>query len=502
MRAGREQSVGWSVVFNAPLTKNMPIVAVNKRDRYGRVWHLLSELGIKTDTEARMKKKILLSNRLSIVTFLIAALSTFIFALSHANTQVTYLVASMMAVPLAALGLNHLGYTRYSRLVFGISMPLMVLLIIVMLKVYGTSATFVVSEYHFYTPRYYLVAVCLLPLFLIDIKERFLFYLALAVNVVSLLLFDFAHDVCGVGHAQFGFEFHQYYQATVMPVVLLFFMYGSISFYQTENSKHEAHIMDLLNKVRHHNDQFTQELQLAKRVIERLIPEQLPKVEGLEMAAFMQPSKEVGGDYYNIRQVDSHRYLMIVADVAGKGLPASIMVSTLHSYLETHLNNTVSFSLDDFVTRLNGVLCRIMEDGKFITAWVGVYDQKSGQLESVNCGHPPPVVLGMHNNELYALSKGGTILGFFEDHYLFETETAQLKPGDMLVAYTDGVSENANEQGELYEERCLTDFLERHKHMEPNSMLRHLQLDLRRFMKHERYDDDLTCLVLKCRRVG
>lgn len=465
--------------------------------RYASLWAAISELGVKNDTEARVKKKIQLSNRLSVITLFISAISTFIFSIANGNGEVTYLVGSLMAVPLLALGLNHFGYTKYSRLVFGVLMPLLVLVIIVMLKVYSTTTNFVVGEYHFYTPRYYLVAISLLPLFLIDISERFLFYLALGINVVCLLLFDFVHDVCGVGHEQFGFVFHQYYQATVMPMVLLFFMYGSISFYQTENKRYEDKIMGLLNKVRQHNDQFTHELQLAKRVMERLIPEQLPTIEHVQLSAFMQWSKEVGGDYYNVRKVDDERFLMVVADVAGKGLPASILVSTLHSYLETHLNNTVSFRLEEFVARLNGVLCRIMEDGRFITAWVGVYNQNTGVLESVNCGHPAPIILNSQLQENRLLQKGGTILGFFDDNYLFETETVQLNKGDMLVAYTDGVSEAANEHDTLYEETKLLEFLNEHKHMQPDSMLRHLQLDLRRFVQQESYDDDLTCMVMK-----
>ncbi|CAN5434922.1 hypothetical protein BH09BAC1_BH09BAC1_19760 [soil metagenome] len=466
---------------------------------YKKFWQSVSDIGLNEHTEARVRKKIELSNRLSIITFFIVAISTFVFSLAHGNAEVTYLVGSLMVVPLTALGLNHLGYTRYSRLVFGVFMPLMVLVIIVMLKVYSTTTNFVISEYHFYTPRYYLVAISLLPLFLIDISERFLFYLALGINVVCLLLFDFVHDVCGVGHEQFGFVFLQYYQATVMPVVLLFFMYGSISFYQTENLKHEERIMGLLTKVRQNNDVFTQELQMAKKVMERLIPETMPEVQGIKLAAFMQWSKEVGGDYYNVRKVGDGRYLMVVADVVGKGLPASIIVSTLHSYVETHLNNNKeAFRLEDFVARLNGVLCRIIEDGKFITAWMAVYDQSTGLMESVNCGHPAPIIMNAGNDDTRLLEKGGTILGFFDEHYLFETETTQLQAGDILIAYTDGVSEATDENDRLYEEERYAQFLASHKHMEPNSMLRHLQLDLRRFVNREGYDDDLTCLVIKC----
>jgi len=223
----------------------------------------------------------------------------------------------------------------------------------------------------------------------------------------------------------------------------------------------------------------------------------LPKIEAVELAAFMQWSKEVGGDYYNVRKVDDDRFLVVVADVSGKGLPASIMVSTLHSYIETHLNNTTHFRLDQFVTRLNGVLCRIMEDGRFITGWVGVYNQATRQLESVNCGHPAPMIVNANNNQCQLLQKGGTILGFFEDNYLFETEVAQLQPGDMLIAYTDGVSEAADGNDVLYEQQRLADFVDGNKHLQPESMLRHLQLDLRRFVQQENYDDDLTCLIMK-----
>jgi serine phosphatase RsbU (regulator of sigma subunit) len=139
-----------------------------------------------------------------------------------------------------------------------------------------------------------------------------------------------------------------------------------------------------------------------------------------------------------------------------------------------------------------------MADGKFITAWMGVYVQQTGLMESINFGHPAPIIMNRNTDEMRLLQKGGTILGFFDDHYLFETETTQLQPGDILLAYTDGVSEAADEHDNLYEETKLNDFLMAHKHLEPHTLLRHLQLDLRRFVKSENYDDDLTCLVLKC----
>lgn len=464
-----------------------------------RLWTFVSQIGTQKIDDEGIKKKIVLSNQLSLLTLIGIIASTFVFAYANGYQELTFIIASLAVVPILTLALNWYAHTDVSRLFFGLMTPVMVLGIIVSLKVVGASQAYAfrVNEYHFYTPRYYLVAMCLLPLFLIDLGERKMFAASLLVNVCCLAFFDYAHDLFGVGYQHFGFEFHNYYQASIMPIVLLFFMYGSIVFYQFESKKYENKIMSLMKQLKVHNDQFVAEIALAKKVVERVLPERLPKVEGLKLSAHLQWSHEVGGDYYTVEPIDRHRTLFIVADVSGKGLAASITVSTLHSYVETHLQAS-QFDLRDFVTRMNEVLCKVTDDGKYITCWIGVYDNRSHTLQSVNAGHPVPLVYNHASKQMRQLGLGGTILGFFDDDYHFEIQHETLLPDDVVLAYTDGITEASNSSGQLYEENNrLLDFMTSHSKFDPSYMLMSLKAEVTRFTGSDRFEDDLTCMVIK-----
>lgn len=461
------------------------------------IWEYLSHLGLYEGIDKSIEKKVTLSNRLSFFMLIMAFISTLVFGFSHGNSTLVYVVGSINLIPIITLLLNRYSFTGPSRMFFGIATPMVVLSIIVALKYFSDGTGFQVSEYHFYTPRYYLVALGLLPLTLIDLTEKRMFYAALLVNVVCLLLFDFAHDIAGVGHQTYGFKFHQYYQAQVMPVVLLFFLYGTIVFYQNENRKFENRITDLLTEAQHSHEQMSQEMMLAQKVIDGLIPAKLPQIPGVDMASFLRWSKQVGGDYYTVKEIDDEHYLMMVADVSGKGLAASIVVSTIHSYVETCLNGD-PFELKSFVSGLNGVLCRIVDNGRFVTGWIAVYNKKTHTVQSMNAGHPAPLLLNLGSGKITPLDAGGTILGFFEDGYTFETEVHEVPENSLLFVYTDGVTEAANDDEVMYEENDgLLNFLRRNAHHNPHQILSDLQNDIRGFVGKDSYDDDLTCLVLK-----
>lgn len=460
-------------------------------------WNYVSQLGLQADdVDDALRKKVVLTNRLALMMLIMITLSTLIFARGIESRNLVYMIASLNLIPLITLVLNRAQLIAPSRLLFGVLTPIMVLMIIVSLKLWSSGTAFQVSEYHFYTPRYYLVAIGLLPLAVIDIGERTMFYLALVINVVCLLMFDFAHDIMGVGYTSYGFDFHQYHQAQIMPVVLMFFLYAAIAFYQHENRKFENEIISLNDELRIHNDAFVEEINLARRVVDRVIPDKLPDIKDIQVATFMQWSKEMGGDYYTVKAIEKDRYLMIVADVSGKGLAASIVVSTIHSFVETKLNMG-NFNLRQFITELNEVLCKIIDDGRFVTAWIAEWDGRTNSLTSMNAGHPTPYLIDS-GNLLYKLDKGGTILGFFSDGYQFETETVSMEQGSTLFVYSDGVTEAANPAGELYEENeRLISFLKEHARKHPNQLLSNLQNDIRNFVGQDHYDDDLTCMVLK-----
>ncbi|MEX2590417.1 MAG: PP2C family protein-serine/threonine phosphatase, partial [Chitinophagales bacterium] len=461
------------------------------------IWNVISNIGIRQGLKNSIVKKIKISNQLSVFMLLIISISTFVFASTTNDNKLVYLIASIVLAPAISLILNKMGHTKISRLLISIITPLHILIIIVLLKKWGDAPHFVINEYHFYTPRYFLMALGLLPVFLIDLKEKGYFFAALFINILCLALFDIVHKLAGVGPENFGFAFDNYYQATIMPIVLLVFLYGSLIFYQSENKKYEAQIEKLLDKEKMYSDRIKGEIAIAKTVIDGLIPRQLPKIEGLDIAGELQWSSEVGGDYYNVFQISDREYLFFIADVVGKGLGASILVSTVHSNIETQIDNGIS-DIQDFIERLNEVLCRITDRKKFITCWAGIYNSETRELKSVNAGHLPPLIISKDRKVTGELTKGGPILGFFDkDEVKHQSETILLKKGDAVFSFTDGVSEANSEKDKMYESSNRLENIIAGDWISSKELINNVIFDVRDFSNSDTFEDDLTCLMLR-----
>lgn len=460
-------------------------------------WNKFSEIGTQQDMSKNIRQKIVISNQLSFLMLLIIGLSSSIFATTTADFRLVLIVASITLIPIICIGLNIAGASKASRYFISVVTPLHILLVIVLLKKFGEAPQFVVSEYHFYTPRYYLMALGLLPVFLVDLKERLLFYSALITNVLCLYLFDVIHLEMGVGPEAFGFEFENYHQATIMPIVLLLFLYGSIISYQLENLKYERKIETLLDKEKMYTDRIKGEVAMAKTVIDGLIPHQLPKIKNLDIAGELQWSSEVGGDYYNVFELNEKEQLFIIADVVGKGLGASILVSTVHSNIETQIDNGFT-DLQDFMERLNEVLCKITDRKKFITCWAGLYNTETNELKSINAGHIPPVVISKDKQVKSELTAGGPILGFFDkDEVQHKMESITLKNGESVLSYTDGVSEASNKDKKLYMESGRLNGVIAREWVSPRELIQNIVTDVSIYSQSDVFEDDLTCLVFR-----
>lgn len=462
-----------------------------------KIWNRFSKIGIESGMSKNIRQKIIIGNQLSFLMLMIIALSASIFSTTTADNRLVMIVASIALIPVISISLNILGASKLSRYFISVITPLQILLVIVMLKKFGEAPRFVVSEYHFYTPRYYLMALGLLPVFLIDLKERVYFYSALITNVLCLFLFDVIHQEMGVGPEAFGFVFENYHQATVMPIVLLLFLYGSIISYQLENVKYEKKIESLLDKEKMYTERIKGEVAMAKTVIDGLIPRQLPEVKGLEIAGELQWSSEVGGDYYNVFQLNDKEQLFIVADVVGKGLGASILVSTVHSNIETQIDNGIN-DLQEFIERLNDVLCRVTDRKKFITCWAGLYNSETSELKSVNAGHIPPIIISKDKQIKTELKTGGPILGFFDkDEVQHKMEVVTLGHNECVLAYTDGVSEASNKDKQLYLETTRLKKVVSTDWISPNELLQNIVNDVRVYSQSDTFEDDLTCLAFR-----
>lgn len=237
-------------------------------------------------------------------------------------------------------------------------------------------------------------------------------------------------------------------------------------------------------------ERLRRELALAADVQRRLFPESPPDSSSLELSGFCQPASGVGGDYYDFLDGDDDRISFALADVSGKGISAALVMSNVQASLRTmtqHDSGKPADSLIHLVSTMNKLLCRSTDGATYVTFFCGQFDERTRRLAYVNAGHNPPILLralaesasvdsicetvaefaSASLNAIAAagyasgplrLCAGGPVLGMFE-HCQHEQEIVQLRCGDLLAAYTDGVTEALNTAGEEFGETRLLETL-------------------------------------------
>jgi serine phosphatase RsbU (regulator of sigma subunit) len=243
----------------------------------------------------------------------------------------------------------------------------------------------------------------------------------------------------------------------------------------------------------HERARLENELALARRIQARLLPEAPPVVHGLEIAGASESAREVGGDYFDHIDLGRGRVALVIADVSGKGVGAALLMSAFRASLVSHdLSHTDPAHL---AVRLNGFLHHSVDPGKFVTAFVGFLDAASGALHYVNAGHNPPVLLRADGTPEW-LSEGGTILGILPAS-TFTSGIATLAPGDLLVLYTDGVTEGADATGGMWGEERLVAALERLRERPCGQIVREIVSEVRAFEGESGPADDITMLIAR-----
>lgn len=202
------------------------------------------------------------------------------------------------------------------------------------------------------------------------------------------------------------------------------------------------------------------EIAEARAIQEGFLPKEIAQLAGYEIASAWQSARVVGGDYFDVLPFDDETCGLCIADVAGKGLPAALLMSNLQAAVRGLASP--SLAPEDLCTRLNALLCRNMASDRFVTLFYAHLDGPARRLRYVSAGHNPPFVLhadGSHER----LREGGGVLGVFASQ-TFRSGMAQLQSGDRIVLFTDGVTEarNSNEE-EFGEERLLTVLQENHR---------------------------------------
>lgn len=237
-----------------------------------------------------------------------------------------------------------------------------------------------------------------------------------------------------------------------------------------------------------------EELELAHRIQQQLLPEYDPQLPGYDITGFSFPSRWVGGDYFDFIQLPENRMSIIIADVCGKGVPAAVMMSSMQAVL--HSLTGLNFSLQTTVHNLNRYICLNSTSDKFITNFYSELDYTKHTLSYINCGHNPPYLF-RKNGTVETLLTGGLVLGVLEDAKYAFSET-YLEPGDIVLMYTDGVTEEHNEQKEMFGENRLMELVSGITELSAGEILEKIYQAVMQFGKDgQEAEDDLTLVCIK-----
>ncbi len=236
-----------------------------------------------------------------------------------------------------------------------------------------------------------------------------------------------------------------------------------------------------------------EELEFAREIQQNLLPSHIPSTNNFDIAAINLPSKQVGGDYFDIIKVDEGKYIIAIADVSGKGIPASLLMANMQAFLQV-----ISMQKIDIATAtglINDLITKNTSDGRFITFFWAVLDDNEKRLTYVNAGHNPPILV--RNNEIVRLSEGGIILGVMKTILPYNSNSIQLESGDKIIMFTDGVSEALNPYSEEFSENRLE-----HLALETNSFsagdtLNRIKIEIEKFAEGAPQSDDITMMIIK-----
>jgi sigma-B regulation protein RsbU (phosphoserine phosphatase) len=235
------------------------------------------------------------------------------------------------------------------------------------------------------------------------------------------------------------------------------------------------------------------QMAIARDVQSSLLPRVPPAIAGYDVAGVNVPTWAIGGDYYDFVPLDGGRLGLIVADVSGKGVPAALIMTTFRAAIRSELRREPRLTLA--LREVNRIVLESTEVSRFVSAFVGVLEPDSGRLTYVNCGHPPAIVL-REDGSLESLDPTGPILGISSD-WRASGEAAELRPGDTLAAFTDGVVEVADAGDVLFGPEGLERVLRDAAALPAESIVRSVLDATRTFAARSGYDDDFTLVVVK-----
>lgn len=251
----------------------------------------------------------------------------------------------------------------------------------------------------------------------------------------------------------------------------------------------------LLLDERLQKQRMEEELNLAKNIQIGLLPDPLPEIDRFDLAAINISSRQVGGDYFDFIETPEKNHLVAIADVTGKGVPASLLMANLQSML--HALAPIDVTMSEATGSINDIIYNNTPADKFITFFWGIISDNGTKFKYVNAGHDPPILFRKGSDEPVLLEEGGVILGAMPTMMPYESAEIDLKPGDLIIFFTDGVTEAMNpEQTEEYETERLKECIRKNRDKTAQEIQDAIITDINAFSNNIQYDD-ITTIVLK-----
>ncbi len=262
--------------------------------------------------------------------------------------------------------------------------------------------------------------------------------------------------------------------------------------------------MEQLLVVAKEKERMQAELEIAREVQRQLFPRTAPALKRLQIQALCNPARMVSGDYYDYQALHESGAALAIGDVSGKGISAALLMATLQSSLRTQIRASLErpgadgldplFTASRLVERLNRQLWADTAPEKYATFYFAIYEDASGVLRYTNAGHLPPLLV--RRGEVRPLEVTGMVVGLFPA-VTYEESRVEMESGDLLVCYTDGITEPENEYGEMYGDQRLAETLLKNEQRDPGAIIAAVLESVEQFTGAGELQDDMTMLVAR-----
>ncbi len=235
------------------------------------------------------------------------------------------------------------------------------------------------------------------------------------------------------------------------------------------------------------------DLELARTIQKNLLPKKIPVFDNVEIAAYNKTAKQVGGDYYDVIQIDHNNVLIAIADVSGKGVQAALLMANLQAFLKAIIKQNIP--LVEASNLINDLVSENTTMGSFITFFWGILNTGEKTFTYVNAGHNPPILV--RNGNIIKLKIGGMILGVMTTVIDYQFETVQLEKGDVIVMFTDGITEAMDTEKNEYSDERLEKLILDNADGSAKEILNKIIDDVNEHTWGAEQSDDITCCVIK-----